>query len=90
MQDGKKMVQEKQETFRMPVTKVTIQKLDRFNQFFHFIKPDLPAVPSARSEEICPVIPLGSTWLKHDESKKVNKVEITFPDHICNSPESLC
>ena len=79
VQDGKKMAREKQDSFQEAARKVVIEKKGGFAQHFHYMNSDVPGLLSTQGEPFCPAIPLSSNWLKEDESKRANKVEIKFP-----------
>ena len=81
MQDGKKMVREKYDSYKEASRKVVFDKQGGFAEYFHYMKSEVSGLLSARGEAFCPAIPLSSDWLKKDESKRANKVDIVFPDH---------
>jgi hypothetical protein len=81
VQDGKKLIREMLDSFKDPPKKVVVEKQGGFAHHFHYIKADVPGHVSARGESLCPAIPLTSTWLIEDDSKRANKVEIIFPAH---------
>jgi hypothetical protein len=82
VQDGKKMVREKQGSLREDARQAVIEKQGGWDGHFHYIASDVPGLTPGRSEPSCPAIPLSSSWLRVDDSKRANKLEITFPAHL--------
>jgi hypothetical protein len=76
------MAREKQGSLREDAKQVVIEKQGGWDGYFHYLASDIPGLLSNRGEPSCPAIPLSSSWLQVKDSRKANKVEITFPANL--------
>ena len=76
------MAREKQRSLREAAKQVVIEKQGGWDGYFHYLTSDVSGPLSNQSDLCCPAIPLSSSWLKVDDSRRATKLEITFPSNL--------